>query len=181
MRFTYGKTAAESTMHMGARDIRCVLDAPLPHSGMRTVWVVRPTLPPLPSEPQRTAPSRAPRRASAPLVEAGWGGDEAVASVAARAVNRQAAPPPLYRRSTVAWSTCSAWAFEARAAAPPPLALKLEVRIQYEVPVDASCQKHLSLALGGCELLWDTASAPCLLRHLYLLCAAGFPEEPIAI
>ena len=174
VRFAYGKTAAESTMQMGARDIRCVLDAPLPHSGMRTVWVVRPTLPPLPSEPQRTAPSRAPRRASAPLVEAGWGGDEAVASVAARAVSRRGAPPALHR-------ACSAWAFEARAAAPPPLALKLEVRIQYEVPVEATCQKHLSLALGGCELLWDTASAPCLLRHLYLLCAAGFPEEPIEI
>ena len=35
--------------------------------------------------------------------------------------------------------------------------------------------KRMALHLGRGELLWDTASAPCLLRHLYLCFAAGYP------
>ena len=41
--------------------------------------------------------------------------------------------------------------------------------------------KRMALHLGRGELLWDTASAPCLLRHLYLLCAASLPEVRVRV
>jgi len=60
----------------------------------------------------------------------------------------------------------------------PPAAIRLKLRFNFSVPVEAPSVKTLHLELGDASLTWDTSAAQLMLRFLYLSCRDAFPVNP---